>query len=115
MPTISFSISDEDIDRIAKRFAIKLAETLNEVPNPKPIQPEPKQPPAPTSPPAEWLTSNDIQKMFQVSRLTIWRWANEEGMPCRRMGGVIRFPATKVQEWAEKHSIPIPASSTTAG
>jgi hypothetical protein len=67
MPTISLSITDEDIDRIAKRFAMKLAETLKEVPNPKPIQPELKQPPVPPSPPAEWLTLSgsvwDLQQM----------------------------------------------------
>jgi excisionase family DNA binding protein len=110
MPTITFSISDEDVDRIAKRFATKLAEVLKEVPNPRAVSPEPKQPPAPTSPPAEWLTSKDIQQMYQVSRTTVWHWANEKGMPCRRVGGVIRFPADKVREWAERHSIAEPGS-----
>ena len=97
MPTITISISDEDVDRIAKRFAEKLAAALKDAPNPTAVSPELQQPPAPTSPPAEWLTSKDIQPMFQVSRSTAWRWANEMGMPCRRVGGVIRFPTAKVQ------------------
>jgi excisionase family DNA binding protein len=116
MPTISFSITDEDVDRIAKRFAIKLAEALKEVPNPRAVSTEPKQPPTPTSPPAEWLTPSDIRQMFQVSRATVYRWTHEEGMPVRRVGGVVRLPADKVRGWAEKHSITMPASDkTTAG
>jgi hypothetical protein len=26
--------------------------------------------------------------MFQVSWVTVWRWANEMGMPSRRVGGL---------------------------
>ena len=40
MPNITISISDEDVDRIAKRFALKLAEALNEPQTPRPAQPE---------------------------------------------------------------------------
>ena len=114
MPTIHISITDEDVERIAKRFAIKLAEALNEPRTPKPAQPAPQQTP-PKTPPAEWLTTSDICRMFQITRTTVWRWANEQGMPCRRVGGVVRFPAAKILEWAEKQSITAPASDGTAG
>jgi len=104
MPTITISISDEDVNRIAKRFATKLTEALNEARPPKPAQSEPQQS-TPKPPPAEWLTNSDICRMFQVTRTTVWRWANEEGMPCRRVGGIVRYPATKIQEWAERQGI----------
>ena len=116
MPKITFSFTDEDIERIAKRLAIKLAEVLKEGPTPRAVSTEPKQPPAPTSPPAEWLTLSDVRRLFQVSRATVYRWTHEEGLPIRRVGGVVRLPAAKVQEWANKHSITIPTSDgTTAG
>ena len=103
MPTITFSLTDEDVERIAKRLATKLTDALKQVVAVSTIPAEhPKQPPSPTK---EWLTNRDIQQMFQVSRQMVWRWANEMGMPCRRVGGIVRYPASKVQEWAEKRSI----------
>lgn len=108
MPNITISISDEDVYRIAKRFALKLAEALNEARTPKPAQPEPQQPPASKTPPKEWLTLSDVQRMFQVSRVTVYRWTHEQGMPVRRVGGVVRVPASKLQEWAERRSTAIP-------
>ncbi|HEY6185770.1 MAG TPA: helix-turn-helix domain-containing protein [Terriglobales bacterium] len=96
MPTITFSLTDEDVERIAKRLAAKLADALKEVVAASSTRAEPpKQEP---NPPAEWLTSTDIQRMFQVSRATVWRWANEMGMPTRRVGGIVRFQAAQVME-----------------
>jgi excisionase family DNA binding protein len=111
MPTITFTVSDQEIDRIASIFARKIVEALKEhsaPPEPKCETPKPEPPKIPS---AEWLTTSDICRVFSVSRSTVWRWANEEGMPCRRVGGIVRFPAAKVQEWAEKHSTKRPASS----
>jgi excisionase family DNA binding protein len=114
MPTITFSLTDEDVERTAKRLATKLADALKQVVAVSATQAEhPKQQ---SSSPAEWLTLGDIQRMFQVSRATVYRWTHGEGMPVRRVGGVVRLPADKVREWAEKHSITIPTSDgTTAG
>lgn len=103
MPTITFSLTDEDVERIAKRLATKLADALKQVVAVTAVPAEHPQPQA--SPPKEWLTTSDICRKFQVSRSTVWRWTNEEGMPCRRVGGVIRFPAARIQEWAERHSV----------
>ena len=103
MPTITFSLTDEDVERIAKRLASKLADAHKQVVAAS--VPQAEQPKAQSGPPAEWLTSGDIQRMFRVSRQTVWRWAHERGMPMRRVGGIVRFPAAKVQEWAERHLI----------
>lgn len=91
MPTITFSLTDEDVERIAKRLATKLADALKQVPVPENRLLEDQKAPSQKPPPPEWLTTSDICRMFQVSRSTVWRWFNEEGMPCRRVGGVIRF------------------------
>ena len=70
----------------------------------------PKQQPSHS---AEWLTLGDVQRMFQVSRSTVYRWTNEDGMPVRRVGGVVRLPADKVREWAGKHLITMPVPDGT--
>lgn len=43
--------------------------------------------------------------MVGVSRTSLWRWANERGLPIHRLGGVIRFPADKVEAWLQKHTM----------
>ena|ERR1017187_7719466 len=113
MPTITFSLTDEDVERIAKRLAVKLTDTLKQVPSPAEPHSKTQKLPILKSPPPEWLTSKDIQRMYQVSRTTVWRWANEQGMPYRRVGGVVRYPLAKVQAWAETRSIAVPTTGGT--
>lgn len=44
------------------------------------------------------LKIDDLAKMLQVSDRTIRRWITE-GMPCYRVGNVLRFDAEAVKEW----------------
>jgi excisionase family DNA binding protein len=103
MPTITFSLTDEDVERIAKRLATKLADALKQVVavSAVPIEHSQQQP----SPPKEWLTLGDVQRMFQISRPTLYRWRNGGGLPVRRIGNVVRVPADRLREWAEKQGI----------
>ena len=97
--------------QLDKRLAVKLADALKQVVAVSATQTDhPKQQPRSS---AEWLTLVDVQRMFQVSRSTVYRWTNEDGMPVRRVGGVVRLPADKVREWAEKHSITMPVPDGT--
>lgn len=49
-------------------------------------------------------TNKELEKMFKVSRYTLIRW-REEGMPSKKIGGLIRFDIDEVNEWVEKQSL----------
>ena len=103
MPNITISISDEDVDRIAKRLAINLADALKQVVAVSATLAEhPNQQPNPS---AEWLTLGDVQRMFRISRSTLYRWTHKQGMPVRQVGGLVRVPASKMREWAEQKGL----------
>jgi len=85
MPTITFTLTDEDVERIAKRLAAKLAEALKQVVAASATPADQPKPPPDAS--AEWLTLGDVQRMFRVSRSTVYRWTHEQGMPVRVKAG----------------------------
>jgi|SRR5579859_4779554 len=95
MPTISFTITDEDVDRFAKRFAIKLAEVQGH----SFLQ---------DSPADSFRCSRGRARIAQMAvygRRRTTSSQTENGTNVRRVGGVVRLPTDKEREWAEKHSI----------
>ena len=98
MPTIRFSFTDEDIESISKRLAKKMTEALNEMQSQRRTEPLPVAPA-----PAEWLKLSDVRRMYQVSRPTLYRWIHKQGLPCHRVGSIVRIKASEVQDWVEQH------------
>jgi Helix-turn-helix domain len=45
-------------------------------------------------------TGEDVAGMFKVHPKTIERWRRESGLPCRRVGGTIRYEISDVLRWA---------------
>ena len=112
MPTITFSITDEDVDRIAKRFAINLAEMLKavlnvnanhvEAPLPIPTQVIKKAPVDPVGRHKSYLTIGDVSEMLQFSPRTVWRLVAGGDFPHHRIGRTVRFREDEIEEWLEK-------------
>lgn len=48
-------------------------------------------------------TSKDLEEYFQVTRYAIMQW-REEGMPFKKIGGVIRFDMEAVNKWVEEQN-----------
>lgn len=45
-----------------------------------------------------WITSAHALELFKVSRSTLYRWRKTKQLPFTKLGGVIYFPKTYIQE-----------------
>ncbi|WP_084441761.1 helix-turn-helix domain-containing protein [Termitidicoccus mucosus] len=56
-------------------------------------------------PEAPSLTRKDVARLFQISPLTVWRWARDGKLPKYRLGpGVVRYRLSDVTRLAEAAS-----------
>ena len=45
----------------------------------------------------------EVQRMFGVSRSTVWRWTAENGLKVLRVGGVTRIRESDLQAFIQRH------------
>lgn len=50
----------------------------------------------------EFLTVKNLAQILGVSKITIYRWAQEKFIPHYKVGAAIRFDKDEVLEWAKK-------------
>jgi excisionase family DNA binding protein len=50
------------------------------------------------------LTLADCREAAQVTRWTLWRWIQEEGLRAVKIGGVTRIRESDWQRFLEKHT-----------
>lgn len=48
-----------------------------------------------------WLTADELAELFKIKKPTVRLWTRQ-GMPCLRLGRLVRFDAQKVLEWHEQ-------------
>jgi excisionase family DNA binding protein len=79
------------------------------------VKPEPRRPltagaenprqdggPGPSR--AEYLTPAEVGVLLKVSRMTVYRWAQEDpSMPVLRIAGTMRFPRARLERWLRCH------------
>jgi excisionase family DNA binding protein len=46
-----------------------------------------------------WLSVDDICKYLGVSKDTVYRWIDRQGMPAHRLGRLWKFKKNEVDEW----------------
>ena len=51
------------------------------------------------------LTPQEIAKYLGVKPSTIYQWTHQKFIPHFKLGGLLRFAKTKVDDWLEKRSI----------
>ena len=56
--------------------------------------------PTPTD---RFLKLQEVQRMFGISRTTLWRWTNEQGLKVVRVGGVCRIRESDLQAFLARH------------
>jgi hypothetical protein len=58
----------------------------------------------PSAPAVQWLTPDDLARMWQVSAGTIanWRTSKTKGPEFIRIGGLVRYSPTAVSDWLAK-------------
>lgn len=50
------------------------------------------------------LTAEDVAKNFNVSKRTVYYWAASKGLPCTRIGTLVRFSEEEVEEWRKQQN-----------
>lgn len=45
-----------------------------------------------------WMTSNEAQQFFKVSRSTLYRWSKAKQLPYTKIGGVLFYPKTFIEQ-----------------
>ena len=58
-----------------------------------------------------WLSVDDICKYLGVSKDTVYRWIDKQGMPAHRLGRLWKFRMDEVDEWVKAGG----AASTQSG
>ncbi|MFG6686513.1 helix-turn-helix domain-containing protein [Mariniflexile sp. HNIBRBA6329] len=44
-----------------------------------------------------WMTSNEAQEFFRVSRSTLYRWGKTKQLPFTKIGGVLYYPKAFIE------------------
>jgi len=50
------------------------------------------------------LTAEDVAKNFKVPKRTVYYWASSKGLPCTRIGNLVRFNAEEVEQWRQEQN-----------
>lgn len=53
--------------------------------------------------PHDTLTSRELSAELRISKLTLYKWVKNGGLPCRSLGAAgFRFQVGRVRDWVEK-------------
>ena len=53
--------------------------------------------------PERFLKLSEVRQRLGVSRSTVWRWTNEQGLKVVRVGGVTRIRESDLQAFLKRH------------
>ena len=48
-----------------------------------------------------WVSITEVAAHLQVNKESIYRWVEAKGFPARRVGRLLRFRLSEVDEWVE--------------
>ena len=51
----------------------------------------------------KWMTVEEVAAHANVSRMTAWRWRNEQGLKFTKIGNVVRIRRSELDRFLNKH------------
>lgn len=51
-----------------------------------------------------WLSVDDVSAYLGIRRGTVYKWVERRGLPARKIGRLLKFRRSEVDEWVEEHS-----------
>ncbi len=60
-----------------------------------------------------WVGIGEVDAHLQVARDTVYRWVNSKGFPAHRVGRLLRFRLSEVDEWVQNGSGAEPGTDET--
>ena len=55
-----------------------------------------------------WVGIRDVAAHLHVSKDTVYRWVDKQGLPAHRVGRLFRFRLSQVDEWVQNHGGDVP-------
>jgi excisionase family DNA binding protein len=53
-----------------------------------------------------WLTVKALSQRLQITPSTLYAWASQGKIPCRKIHGLVRFDCTEIDRWLASFSPP---------
>jgi excisionase family DNA binding protein len=53
-----------------------------------------------------WLTVKALSERLQITPSTLYAWASQGKIPCRKIHGLVRFDPTEIDRWLASFSPP---------
>ena len=51
-----------------------------------------------------WVDINEVAAYLQVTKDSIYRWVDSKGFPAHRVGRLLRFRISQVDDWVQSNS-----------
>jgi excisionase family DNA binding protein len=51
-----------------------------------------------------WLSTDDVSAYLGIRRGTVYKWVERNGLPARRVGRLLKFRRSEVDDWVERRS-----------
>ena len=62
-----------------------------------------------------WVGIAEVAAHLGVSKDTVYRWVDTQGLPAHRVGRLFRFRLSQVDQWVESGGGSAPSSNTLSG
>lgn len=51
-----------------------------------------------------WLSVNEVAEYLGIKRFTVYKWVQRSGLPARKIGRLLKFQKSEIDEWVENQS-----------
>ena len=51
-----------------------------------------------------WVAAEEVAQHLGVAKESIYRWVEKKGLPARRVGRLLRFKLSEIDEWVQAAS-----------
>ena len=52
-----------------------------------------------------WLSVEEIAEYLGITRYTVYKWVGRLGLPSHKIGRLLKFSKTEIDEWVKKHDV----------
>jgi len=55
-----------------------------------------------------WLSVDDVTEYLGIKRFTVYKWVKRLGLPAHKIGRLLKFRKSEIDEWVKSHDREIP-------
>jgi excisionase family DNA binding protein len=61
-----------------------------------------------------WLSVDDVAEYLGIKRFTVYKWVQRLGLPARKIGRLLKFRKSEIDDWVENHSTTVQSTDLTS-